>query len=172
MIKSIKHEAGFEDSSRDFPLVGYTEHTRHPCDETNQHLFRTEKEEIRNDENGHVLQDSLLLLQLRVILPVDVGETPFARNDNLLASRELITSTTESFLYDWCVVVLAPDGEDDLTNVHSRDSAVWFSPSTTHTSLQSMRDVSFVYTQKKKFKTHRSAPAQLNILLILKTWKG
>jgi hypothetical protein len=126
-------------------LVEYIEHTRHPCDKPISIYLETK----RNGENGHVLQDSLLLLQLEVILPVDVGETPLARNDDLLASRELITGTTESFLYDWCVVVLAPDGEDDLTNVHSCDGAIWFSPSATHTSLQSIRDVSIVYIYKK-----------------------
>jgi len=82
------------------------------------------------------LQHLLLLLQLQVILLVDIGESPFLGNDDLLATRELVPRTAESLDHNSRVVVLRPDGEDDLANVHTCDSAVRLAPCSTHASLQ------------------------------------
>ena len=86
---------------------------------------------------GNVLQDTLLLLELDVILTVDVGEAPLARDDDLLATGELVTGTTESLLDDGGVLVLGTDRKDDLANVDTGDGTVRLAPGTTHTSLES-----------------------------------
>ena len=87
---------------------------------------------------GNVLQDTLLLLELDVILTVDVGEAPLARDDDLLATGELVTSAAEGLLDNCRVLVLATDREDDLANVDTGDSTVWLAPSTTHTGLKTV----------------------------------
>jgi hypothetical protein len=85
---------------------------------------------------GAVVEHALLSLETRVLLPVDVGETPLLGDDDLLTTGELVTSTAESFGDNGRVVVLGADGEDDLTNVDTGDSAVRLTPSTTHTGLK------------------------------------
>ena len=87
---------------------------------------------------GNVLQDTLLLLELDVILTVDVGEAPLAGDDDLLAAGELVPGAAESLLDDGLVRVLGADGEDDLANVDTGDSTVWLAPSTTHTGLKAV----------------------------------
>jgi hypothetical protein len=82
------------------------------------------------------LKDTLILLQLHVILTVDIGKAPLARNNDLLATRELITGATESFLNGDSIGVLAANGENDLANVDTRNGAVGFAPRATHTGLQ------------------------------------
>jgi len=83
-----------------------------------------------------ILQHTLILLQLEVVLPVDIGEAPLAGDDDLLATGEFVASTAERLLDDGGVLVLATDGEDNLANVNTSDSAVWLAPSATHTSLE------------------------------------
>jgi len=92
------------------------------------------------DRRGvNALQHPLFLLKLEVLLPVDVGKAPLFRNDDFLATRELVSSTTESLLDDVGIGVLAPDGQEDLTNVNTSDGSVRFAPGTTHTGLQPSR---------------------------------
>jgi hypothetical protein len=88
--------------------------------------------------NSHAPDNSLVLLQLEVLLPVNVGEAPLLGDNDLLATRELVTSPTESLLDHQSVVVLATDGHDDLADVHASDSAIGLAPSTTHTGLQTI----------------------------------
>ena len=83
-----------------------------------------------------VLQHTLLLLKLEVVLAVDVSETPLARDNDLLATRELVTRTAESLLDDGCILVFASNRKDDLANVHTGDSAVRLAPRATHTGLK------------------------------------
>ena len=83
-----------------------------------------------------VLQNTLVLLELEVVLTVNLSEAPLAGLDDLLATGELVTSATESFLYNSSVAILCTDGKNDLANVYTGDSAVGLSPSATHTSLK------------------------------------
>ena len=68
----------------------------------------------------------------------NVGEAPLLGDDDLLATGELVTSTAESLHDDGGVLLLATDGEDDLANVDTGDSAIGLTPSTTHTGLESI----------------------------------
>ena len=86
----------------------------------------------------YILQHTLLLLELEVILTINVGETPLAGDDDLLATGELVTGTTESLLDDGGVLVLGTDRKDDLANVDTGDKTVGLAPGTTHTGLQSI----------------------------------
>ena len=88
-----------------------------------------------------ILQHTLLLLQLDVVFSVNVRESPLARDDDLLATGELVTGTTESLLDDGGVLVLGTDRKDDLANVDTGDGTVRLAPGTTHTSLESRERV-------------------------------
>jgi len=85
-----------------------------------------------------ILDNHLVRLQLGVILLVYVGESPLLGDDDLLATRELVTGTTESLNDNGGVCVLCSDGKDDLSDVDTCDSAVRLAPSTTHTGLQTI----------------------------------
>lgn len=91
---------------------------------------------MKTREGGDVLQDTLVLLELEVVLAVDVGEAPLAGDDDLLATGELVTCAAESLLDDGGVLVLGADGEDDLADIDTSDGAVRLSPSATHTGLE------------------------------------
>jgi len=86
-----------------------------------------------------VLEHTLVLLQPKVLLLVDVGEAPLAADNDLLAARELVASTAESLHDDGRVGFLGTDGEDDLADVNTGDSAVGLAPCTTHTGLETIR---------------------------------
>lgn len=90
----------------------------------------------------YTLQHTLVLLQLNIILTVDVRETPLAGDNDLLTTRELVASTTESLVDDRSVGILGADGENDLANVDTSDSTVWLAPRATHTSLQTTDAIS------------------------------
>lgn len=122
----------------------------------------------------YVLQHTLLRFELGVLLPVDVSEAPLAGNDDLLTTREFVTSAAESFPDNGRVGILRADGKDDLADVNTGGSAVWLAPCTTHTGLQT---VTIARLSKRCLKSripaaYRSAPAHDNILLIRRTWKG
>jgi len=87
---------------------------------------------------GAVLDDHLLILQLRIILLVDVGEAPFLGDDDLLAARELVSSAPEGLNDDSRIGILRADGEDYLADVHTGHSAVRLPPSTTHAGLETI----------------------------------
>jgi len=83
-----------------------------------------------------ILYHLLLRLQLQIDLLVHLCESPLLRDDDLLASWELVAGTTEGLLDDGCVGVFAADREDDLADVDTGDGAVRLAPCTTHTSLE------------------------------------
>jgi len=85
-----------------------------------------------------IIHYPLVLLELEVILPVNIGEAPLLGDNDLLATRELITGTAESLLDHRSIVILAADGHDDLANVHTSDGSIGLAPSTTHTGLQTI----------------------------------
>lgn len=86
-----------------------------------------------------IVQYTLLLLQFRVLSPVNIREAPLLADNDLLSARELVASTTERLLNDRCVSVLAADREDNLSDVHTRGRTVGLAPGATHTSLESTR---------------------------------
>ena len=106
----------------------------------------------------YILQHTLLLLELEVILTVNVGETPLAGDDDLLATGELVTGTTESLLDDGGVLVLGTDRKDDLANVDTGDGTVRLAPGTTHTSLESRERVA---VRRELYK--RKTPRERNV---------
>jgi len=83
-----------------------------------------------------VLHHPLVFLEFEVPLPVNVGKAPLLRNDDFLTTRELVAGTTEGFLDDVGVGVLATDGQEDLANVDPSDGSIWFAPSASHAGLQ------------------------------------
>ena len=86
----------------------------------------------------YILQHTLLLLELDIVLPVNVSETPLAGDDDLLATRELVTGAAERLLNDGSVRVLGADREDDLADVDTGNSTIWLAPCATHTGLQTI----------------------------------
>ena len=93
---------------------------------------------------GHVQSDVTsglelaILSHLSVLLASVLGETPLLGHHNLLATRELHSSTTESLHDNLLLIVLSTDGNQRLTNSHTSDQTVGLSVSVTHTSLQSI----------------------------------
>ena len=88
------------------------------------------------------LKHTLLLLEFRVVLAVNIGEAPLARDNDLLAAGELVACPTKSFLNNGGIRVLAANGEDNLTNVDASDGAIGLAPRATHASLQPTHDAS------------------------------
>jgi hypothetical protein len=87
-------------------------------------------------EKKNSQQHPLLLLQLQILGLVHLSETPLLRNDDLLATGELVSGTAKSLHDDRRVRLLASDGKDDLANVDTGNGAVGLAPCTTHTSLE------------------------------------
>ena len=88
----------------------------------------------------HELVHLLLFLEAHIILPVDVGESPLAAHNNFLAAGEFVTGAAEGLLDNWCVRILATNGQDDLADVDTSDCAIGLSPCTTHTGLKPVQD--------------------------------
>lgn len=87
---------------------------------------------------GAITDDPFLIFQFLVVLTVDVGESPFLGDDDLLTTRELVACPSESLGDDGCVGVFCTDGEDDLADVDTGYSAIWFTPCPSHTGLQTI----------------------------------
>ena len=85
---------------------------------------------IRNN-----LSFSLELLEVR---SVHASESPLARNDNLLATRELVLGTAKSLKNVLLDVVFRADREKNLTNVHTSSKTLWLTEGTTHTGLETI----------------------------------
>jgi hypothetical protein len=81
-------------------------------------------------------QDLVVGLEGLVVGSVERSETPLLGDDDSLLTRELVSSSSQSFHDDGLVGVLASDGQDDLTDVDSGDLTVRLTPSTSHTLLQ------------------------------------
>ena len=111
------------------------------------------------EQSRHVLEHTLVLLQLNVVLPVDVGEAPLARDNDLLATGELVLGAAESLKSEVTVCsvlafgsrsgwqerhtrVTSADAHDDLANVDTGDSAIWLAPRATHAGLQTIDVIS------------------------------
>lgn len=87
---------------------------------------------------GTVNQDTTFLLELDIFVSSERSEAPVFGDDNLLSARELIHGSSESLDGSSSVGVSGSDGEEDLTNVDTSDSAVWLAPGASHTGLQSI----------------------------------
>jgi len=86
-----------------------------------------------------ILQHSFLLLEFGVVFTVDICEAPLPGDNDLLASRELITGAAESLLDNSGVGLFAADGENDLADIDTSSGSVGLTPGTTHTGLESIR---------------------------------
>lgn len=84
-----------------------------------------------------VRDEATLLAKGRILLTVELGESPLLGDDDLLSSRELEGSTASGLNNVLGDGVLATDGEDDLSNLHTGDDTVGLSEGTTHSSLKS-----------------------------------
>jgi hypothetical protein len=69
---------------------------------------------------GTVVDDLLVGLEGLVVGAVERGESPLLGDDDLLASRELVTGTTEGLDDDGLVLVTASDGHDHLATAQSQ----------------------------------------------------
>ena len=83
-------------------------------------------------------QDTTFLLQLDIFITSQRCEPPILADNDLLAAGELVHRSSEGFNGSGSVGVSSSYGEEDLTNVDTGDCAVWLTPSTTHSSLQSI----------------------------------
>jgi len=100
-------------------------------------------------------QDLASSLLLHVLFTAERSEAPVLGNDDLLATRELVLRSAESLESGSTVCdnvrcislkmlscrltgITSADAQDDLTNVDTGNSSVRLSPSTTHSSLQSI----------------------------------
>jgi hypothetical protein len=82
------------------------------------------------------LNNTLLFFQLHVVLTVDIGEAPLARNNDLLTAGELIASATEGFLNDGRIRLLAANGKKDLADIDTGNGAIRLAPRAAHTRLE------------------------------------
>ena len=82
--------------------------------------------------------DATFLAHLDILLSAERREAPVLRDDNLLAAREFVLRAAKSFDGGGTVGVSSTDGQQNLANVDTGDSAVWLAPGASHTSLQSI----------------------------------
>jgi len=87
---------------------------------------------------GTIDQDTTLLLELDVLVSSKWSEAPVLADDDLLSTRELVHGSSESLNSGSSVGVSSSDGKENLTDVHTGDSAVRLAPCTSHTSLKSI----------------------------------
>ena len=81
----------------------------------------------QNERNTNVLQHPLALLELKVLLPINVGKTPVLWNIEFLATGRFGAATTEGFLDEVDDGVLATDGQK-VVNIHPGNSSIRLSP--------------------------------------------
>lgn len=93
---------------------------------------------IDNTDVGSVGDQATLLAKSSVLFTVELGESPFLGDNNLLLSRELEGSTAGGLKNMLGHSILATDGEDDLSNLDTGNNTVGLSESTTHSSLKSV----------------------------------
>jgi len=85
---------------------------------------------------GTILEELTSGALLNVLLTAERGETPVLRDNDLLATRELVLRAAESLNSGGTVSVTSANGQNDLANVHTGNGTVGLTPSTTHTSLK------------------------------------
>jgi hypothetical protein len=83
-----------------------------------------------------ILDNTLVLFQLLVLFLVHIRKAPLFRNDNFLATGELVTSTSQSFLDNVRVRLFASHGQQDLSDVDTSDGTIRLAPGAAHTSLK------------------------------------
>jgi len=71
-----------------------------------------------------------------VILPRPTGEAPFARNDQLLTTRELEFGSPERLDDMGLMRILATDADHGLSDVDTSDQTLGFAESSSHSSLE------------------------------------
>jgi len=82
--------------------------------------------------------DFSFFLKFGVFISSVLCESPFARNDDLLTTRELELGATESFDDVVRVRVFASNGNQNLSDANASNSSVGFSKGATHSSLESI----------------------------------
>lgn len=90
-------------------------------------------------EVATVLDDTVAVTGVHVLLTAKVREAPLLRHNDLLATGELVTRTTERLNGHRTVRVLRADRQDDLTDVDTSNKTVRLTVGTTHTSLETVR---------------------------------
>lgn len=75
---------------------------------------------------------------LFVNLTVELGESPFARDDDQLTARELELGTTEGFEGMLDVLVTDTTGEEDISDGNTGDETLRLTEGTTHTGLETI----------------------------------
>jgi len=71
-----------------------------------------------------------------VVGTIPLGESPLLADVNLLSARELELGTTEGLNAVFLVLVVASDGNQDLSNAYSGTGSVSLTESTSHSSLE------------------------------------
>jgi len=85
---------------------------------------------------GPVVLETALLFPEKIVRTVVGSESPLSANNDLLATRELELGTTERLASVLVVLVLAADGEQNLTDAHTGACALGLAESTAHTGLK------------------------------------
>ena len=89
-------------------------------------------------DESTVIFDFTGISLFNVFFSVQVGETPFFRQNDFLLTWELVSGSSQSFNNNVFVGVFGSTRENNLTNVNSGSQTVRFTPSTSHTLLQSI----------------------------------
>lgn len=87
---------------------------------------------------GTILAQSSLLAQLNILLTPDRSETPVLRDNNLLATGELVRGTTEGLDGSSAAGVTGADGQKDLADIHTGNQVVGLAEGATHTGLETI----------------------------------
>lgn len=85
-----------------------------------------------------VRDDATSLTGSLVLGAGELGEAPLVRDEELLATGELVLATTEGLNDDGLVGVLGTDGNQGLTNGDTGNGTIRLTESTSHTSLQTI----------------------------------
>ena len=85
-----------------------------------------------------ILDDTVAVTGLEVLLAAHVREAPLLRDDNLLATSELVTRATQRLDGVRTVTITRADRQKHLTNVDTGDKSVRLTKGTTHTRLQTV----------------------------------
>lgn len=85
-----------------------------------------------------VLDQAVLGLVLQVVLNVELGETPLAGQEDLLAAGELEAGTGQGLDHVWLVGLLGADRDQRLANLDTGNDTLWLAESVTHTRLETI----------------------------------
>lgn len=85
-----------------------------------------------------ILDDTVAVTGLEVLLAAHVREAPLLRDDDLLATSELVTRATQRLDSVRTVSITRADRQKHLTNVDTGDKSVRLTKGTTHTRLQTV----------------------------------